>query len=97
MGDEEFSQRVKTYATDVDESALQQARGAAYDEKSLTRISDEIRERYFEPQRDGRLTFRRDLRRAIIFGRNDLTQDAPISRVALLVSRNTLMYFNVDM
>src|SRR5439155_6333159 len=29
-------------------------------------------------------------------GRNDLMQDAPISRVDLLVSRNTLMYFNAS-
>src|SRR5256885_6969875 len=32
-------------------------------------------------------------RRAVIFGRNDLLQDPPISRVDLLVCRNTLMYF----
>ena len=30
----------------------------------------------------------------MIFGRNDLVQDAPISRIDLLVCRNTLMYFN---
>jgi PAS domain S-box-containing protein len=29
----------------------------------------------------------------VIFGRNDLLQDAPISRIDLLVCRNTLMYF----
>jgi hypothetical protein len=34
--------------------------------------------------------------RAVIFGRNDLVKDAPISRVALLVCRNTLMYMNAD-
>src|SRR5215213_5506822 len=33
------------------------------------------------------------VRRCVIFGRNDLLQDPPISRVDLLVSRNTLMYF----
>src|SRR5262249_31821814 len=38
----------------------------------------------------------RDLRRSIIFGRHDLVQDAPISRVDLLVCRNTLMYFNAE-
>ena len=32
----------------------------------------------------------------VIFGRNDLVQDAPISRIDLLVCRNTLMYFNAD-
>ncbi len=40
--------------------------------------------------------FRRDLRRQVIFGRNDLTHDAPISRIDLLVARNTLMYFNAE-
>src|SRR5204863_4343376 len=36
------------------------------------------------------------LRRVIIFGRHDLVQDAPISRVDLIACRNTLMYFNSD-
>jgi two-component system CheB/CheR fusion protein len=40
--------------------------------------------------------FRADLRRAVIFGRHDLVQDAPISRLDLLVCRNTLMYFNAE-
>ena len=52
-------------------------------------------ERYFEPV-GGRYVFRKDLRRSVIFGRNDLVQDAPISRIDLLVCRNTLMYFNAE-
>ena len=32
----------------------------------------------------------------MIFGRNDLVQDAPISRIDLLISRNTLMYFTAE-
>ncbi len=32
----------------------------------------------------------------MIFGRHDLVQDAPISRLDLLVCRNTLMYFNAE-
>jgi two-component system CheB/CheR fusion protein len=32
----------------------------------------------------------------VIFGRHDLVQDPPISRIDLLVSRNTLMYFDVE-
>ena len=53
--------------------------------------------RYFEPVNGGeRLTFRKDVRRCIIFGRNDLVQDAPISRIDLLACRNTLMYFNSE-
>jgi two-component system CheB/CheR fusion protein len=33
----------------------------------------------------------------VIFGRNDLIQDAPISRVDVLLCRNTLMYFNAEL
>ncbi len=44
----------------------------------------------------GRFAFRKDLRRSAIFGRNDLVQDSPISKIDLLVRRNVLMYFNVE-
>ena len=36
------------------------------------------------------------MRRTLIFGRNNLIEDAPISRLDLLVCRNTLMYFNAE-
>ena len=73
--------------------ALTIARHATYDSKRVEGIPPDLLERYFERQ-DGRYTFRKDLRRLVIFGRNDLVQDAPISRIDLLVCRNTLMYFN---
>jgi two-component system, chemotaxis family, CheB/CheR fusion protein len=92
LGEEDFRQRVKIYATDVDEVALAQARLAIYGPTQLEGLSPELRERYFQPH-DGGFLFRHDIRRAVIFGRNDLLQDPPISRVDLLISRNTLMYF----
>jgi two-component system, chemotaxis family, CheB/CheR fusion protein len=95
MGDEEFRERVKIYATDIDEEALTQARHAAYTPAQVEGVSAQRLERYFE-RANGRHVFRGDLRRAVIFGRNDLVQDAPISRLDLLVCRNTLMYFNAE-
>ncbi|MEQ9372944.1 MAG: CheR family methyltransferase [Coleofasciculus chthonoplastes F3-SA18-01] len=95
MGFEEFRQRVKIYATDVDEEALSQARWARYESKALPNLSDEWRQRYFEPF-GNQYVFRPDIRRVVIFGRNDLVQDAPISRLDLLICRNTLMYFNAE-
>ena len=93
LGPEEFRSRVKIYATDVDEQALTFARHASYEAKQLEGVPPALVEKYFERQ-DGRYIFRKDLRRLVIFGRNDLVQDAPISRIDLLVCRNTLMYFN---
>ncbi|MDJ0634928.1 MAG: CheR family methyltransferase [Xenococcaceae cyanobacterium MO_188.B29] len=96
LGSEQFRQRVKIYATDVDEEALAQARHANYSEKDLKPLSSIQREQYFESLVEKKYAFRPDLRRAVIFGRHDLVQDAPISRLDLLVCRNTLMYFNAE-
>ncbi|MGW2817410.1 CheR family methyltransferase [Streptomyces sp. NPDC001415] len=95
LGLDKSLNRVKIYATDVDEEALRQARAGLYPAKSLESLSSELRDKYFEPSGTQYL-FRPDLRRRVIFGRHDITRDAPISRLDLLVCRNTLMYFNVE-
>ena len=95
LGESAFLNRVKIYATDVDEEALDTARHGTYAARAVEDVPREALERFFE-RSDQRYTFRRDLRRAVIFGRNDLVQDAPISRIDLLVCRNTLMYFNAE-
>jgi two-component system CheB/CheR fusion protein len=95
LGMEAFSRRVKVYGTDVDETALAQARQATYSEKALETVPDDLRERYFQRSERG-YEFRGDLRRSVVFGRHDLLEDAPISRLDLLVCRNTLMYFDAD-
>ena len=90
-----YRKRVKVYATDVDEEALTAARAGSYSERELRGLPAEYREKYFESS-NGRSTVRPELRRSVIFGRNDLTQDAPISRVDVLTCRNTLMYLNAE-
>jgi two-component system, chemotaxis family, CheB/CheR fusion protein len=95
LGIEAFLGQAKLYATDIDEEALTQARQASYPEKAVQAIPDALREKYFT-QNGEFYNFRLDLRHNVIFGRHDLFQDAPISRLDLLVCRNTLMYFNAD-
>ena len=96
VGEDAFRQRVKVYGTDADEEALATARAARYPASTVTAaFNGEQVERYFEGDGDD-LVFRKELRRAVIFGRHDLVQDPPISRVDVLVCRNTLMYFNAD-
>jgi len=92
---DEFKQGVKIYATDVDEEALARARHAVYNEREVADVPRPLLEKYFEIS-NGSQTFRKDLRHNVIFGRHDLIQDAPISRVDMLVCRNTLMYFNAE-
>ena len=93
IGVEAFQERVKLYGTDLDNDALAKARLGAYTEDALAEVPAPLVEKYFD-RRDPGFVFRKDLRRCVIFGRNDLMQDAPISRVDLLACRNTLMYFD---
>jgi two-component system CheB/CheR fusion protein len=95
LGVEDFRERVKIYATDVDEEALNEARVASYEDRSTRDVPPELLRKYFE-QQNGRFIFSKELRRSIIFGRHDLIQDAPISRVNLLICRNCMMYFNAE-
>jgi two-component system CheB/CheR fusion protein len=95
LGPDSVRDRVKLYATDVDDEALNDARVATYSAKQVEQVPPALLEKYFD-RAGASFTFKRDLRRSVIFGRHDLVQDAPIPRVDLLLCRNTLMYFNAD-
>ncbi len=95
LGEEAFRERVKIYATDIDDDALKTARQAVYTSKQVEKVPEALRAKYFE-RADQRLAFRKDLRRTVIFGLNNLMSDAPISRLDLLICRNTLMYFTAE-
>jgi two-component system CheB/CheR fusion protein len=95
IGMDAYRSRVKIYATDVDEDALTRARQATYTPEQMEAVPDDLRERYFALV-GGSYVLDNDLRRGVVFGRHDLVQDAPISRLDLLVCRNTLIYFNAE-
>ena len=96
LGLDEFRERVKIYATDVDEDALARARVATYTERDVATVPAPYRDKYFEKLPDGGYSFSKELRRSMIFGRHDIIQDAPISRVDLLACRNVLIYVNAE-
>src|SRR2546421_5652216 len=93
LGAEQFRERVKIYATDVDEEELAIARQATYTDRKVEDLPADLRDKYFD-RANGQWMFKKEFRRSVIFGRHDLLDDAPISRVDLLLCRNTLMYFN---
>jgi two-component system CheB/CheR fusion protein len=95
VGPEQFRDRVKIYGTDVDEEALTQARLGSYESRAVEEVPPQLLQKYFDRVND-QFVFSKELRRRVIFGRHDLIQDAPISRVSLLTCRNCLMYFNAE-
>ncbi|BAY46467.1 MCP methyltransferase, CheR-type with PAS/PAC sensor [Scytonema sp. HK-05] len=95
LGIEEYTARVKVFATDVDVDAINYARQAHYNSKQVENVPPHLVDKYFE-RVNGRYLVQKELRRGVIFGRHDLVQDAPISKIDLLICRNTIMYFNTE-
>lgn len=91
LGRVEFCQRVKIYATDLDEDALKTARTAAYTAREIVNVPEDLLNSYFE-RTNNSYVFDRNLRKCVIFGRHNIVFDAPISRIDLLVCRNLLIY-----
>ncbi len=87
---------VKIFATDIDEDALAFARKGVYDEARVASVSPERLERFFV-KRNGGYEISKELRRLVIFGVHDLTKDPPIARLDLLICRNVLIYFEVEL
>ena len=97
LGEERFRSTVKIYATDADETALGEARYARYPTATVLKAFGEERAARFFEIAGANSVFRQDLRRSLIFGRHDLVQHPPITRIDLLICRNTLMYFTAEM
>ena len=79
LGPGQFVQRVKIYATNVDEQDVTVARTARYSAAVLKGVSETLRARYFDQVEDT-FVFRTDMRRCMIFGRHDALVDPPVSR-----------------
>lgn len=95
LGITDFCQRVKIYATDLDEEALKVARLATYSPRDVEDVPPDYLERYFE-RTNNHYVFDRNLRKCVIFGRHNVVHDAPISRIDLLVCRNLLIYLESE-
>lgn len=95
LGMERFLERVKIFATDVDEAALSDARQGRYPTDRVSSVPEALRDRYFEAE-DGGYTVGEELRGAVLFVRHDLIQEEPICQIDLLACRNTLIYFSAE-
>jgi two-component system CheB/CheR fusion protein len=87
---------VKVFGTDVDEKAISAARHAIYSGAVMESVPAKLREKYFLQERGGWLV-RKEIRRAVVFGVNNLVSDAPISRLDLLICRNVFIYLDPEL
>jgi two-component system, chemotaxis family, CheB/CheR fusion protein len=93
MGPSFGNQDVKIFGTDVDEKAVAYARKGQYTREQVASVPKKILAEWFVEEGDGH-TVRKELRRAVVFGINNLVSDAPISRLDLLICRNVFIYLD---
>jgi two-component system, chemotaxis family, CheB/CheR fusion protein len=95
LGFAELGRRVKIYATDLDEQALTVARHATYQPRDVEGVPEALLAKYFE-RTNNHYIVHRELRKCVIFGRHNIVNDAPISRINLLVCRNLMIYLETE-
>ena len=93
MGPSFGNQDVKIFGTDVDEKAIAHARKGQYARDQVESVSKKALAEWFIEEGDG-YAVRKELRRSVIFGINNLVSDAPISRLDLLICRNVFIYLD---
>ncbi len=93
LGDRESALPVQVFATDVSESAIEQARNGVYPASIASDVSPARLRRFFSKV-DGGYRISKAVRDVCIFARQDITRDPPFSRLDLIVCRNVMIYLN---
>ncbi|HXZ23161.1 MAG TPA: CheR family methyltransferase, partial [Methanomassiliicoccales archaeon] len=83
---------VQIFGTDIDEDAIDIARGGTYPNSVTADLTPERIEKYFTKDED-RLKVRKEIREMAIFAPQNAIRDPPFSRLDLITCRNLLIYF----
>jgi two-component system CheB/CheR fusion protein len=85
--------RIQIFATDVSETAIEQARAGVYPISIEEDVTPDRLRRFFT-KHDGGYRVSRMIRDLCVFARQDLTKDPPFSRLDLILCRNVLIYMD---
>jgi two-component system CheB/CheR fusion protein len=87
---------IQIFATDISETAIEQARAALYPASVVEDLPLERQKRFFT-KTDGQYRINKPIRDLCVFARQDLTRDPPFSKLDLVVCRNVLIYLSQAM
>lgn len=96
LGDELEQFTVRIFATDLDNDAITFARRGVYSPASVQGLAPEMLARYFH-RVDGDYEVQKRVRNLVVFGQHDLGQRAPFPRIDLILCRNVLIYFSLEL
>jgi len=95
LGSSFGNHEVKIFGTDADEGAIVKARHAHFTAEQVDSVPPRILQEWFVEEGGG-YTVRKDIRRTVVFGVNNLLTDAPISRLDLILCRNLFIYLDSE-
>jgi two-component system, chemotaxis family, CheB/CheR fusion protein len=88
---------LRVFATDLDQDAVDRARGGLFPENIVADVPAERLTRYFVPDEGRGYRVRKDIREMVTFASQNLTVDPPFTKLDLLVCRNVLIYLGTEM
>src|SRR5262249_5681408 len=88
--------RVQVFGTDLSESAIERARLGIYSSAIEKDVSPERLQRFFQ-KLDSTYQINRTVRDLCTFARQNITADAPFSRLDLVSCRNVLIYLGAQL
>jgi two-component system CheB/CheR fusion protein len=91
LGDRALDFKIQIFGTDIDEASIQRARRGIYPQNISLDVSLERLHRFFRKE-DGEYQVSRAVRDLLVFATQNLTKDAPFSRLDLVTCRNVLIY-----
>jgi two-component system CheB/CheR fusion protein len=96
MASTQGTPKLKVFASDIDEHALEVARLGRYPASIVRDVSPKRLEHFFQRE-DGTYRIISDLRESCLFSLHNLLRDAPFSKLDLISCRNLLIYFNPEL
>ncbi|HXU07025.1 MAG TPA: chemotaxis protein CheB, partial [Polyangia bacterium] len=88
--------RLQVFGTDVDETSIQHARRGIYPQNIALDVSPERLHRFFI-KKESEYQVARRIRDMVVFSNQNVTKDAPFSRLDLVSCRNLLIYLRPGM
>jgi two-component system CheB/CheR fusion protein len=92
----DWTHEIQIFATDADESALEQGRTGLYSTSIEGDVPPERLQRFFKKESGG-YAVRKGLRDQVVFAPHNLLKDPPFSELDLVACRNLLIYMQEEM
>jgi chemotaxis protein methyltransferase CheR len=84
---------IKIIATDIDKQVLEKARAGLYNEKSLTGLPKDLKDKFFTKIGLSNYQIAPEIKKCVEFREHNLLKDEYPSNLDLIVCRNVLIYF----